>query len=138
MNENMNFPIPNSVLEPYIKQAVSTSIIAALGDGAKLIEQAVQSALSHKVDLSGKVSTCKSENTYHLVDIIARNKIKEIATEVIKEMAESMRNPIETKVRELIVSRKDEVAKILVNGLINSLEASWNIQVNITPPKERY
>ncbi len=134
----MNFPIPHSILEPYIKQAVSTSIVAALGDGTKLIEQAVQAALSHKVDSSGKVSTYRSENTYDLVEIIARNKIKEIATEVIKEMAESMRAPIEKKVKDLIVSRKDEVAKVLVNGLIKSLEASWNIKVDITPPKERY
>lgn len=136
--DNMNFPIPNSVLEPYIKQAVSTSIVSVLGDGTRLIEEAVQAALSHKVDINGEVSNYRSDNKYDVVEILARNRIKEITSEVIKEMAENIRPSIEKKVRDLILKRKDDIAHTLVKGMIDSLSCSWNMHVDIKPPKPNY
>lgn len=131
-DENLQFPIPNSVLEPYIKQAVSTAITAALGDGTKLIEQAVHQALSTKVNSSGFVdSTYSSDNKYQLAEIIAGNKIREIAKETINQMAEEMRPRIREEIEKYLKKQHGVFAKALVNGLIKGLSCSWGVKVNI-------
>jgi hypothetical protein len=130
--ENLQFPIPNSVLEPYIKEAVSTAITAALGDGAKLIEQAVHQALSVKVNSSGVVdSRYSSDNKYALAEIVAGNKIREIAKETINAMAEEMRPKIREEVEKYLKKQHGAFAKVLVDGLIKGLSCSWNVKVSL-------
>lgn len=134
-NENMQFPIPNSVLEPYIKQAVSTAITAALGDGAKLVEAAVHSAMTQKVNQHGKIDQYQSYNTHQLVEVLASNKIRDITREVVNEMAEGMRPAIKEAIERQLRTKHSAIAKCLVESLINSLKTSWNVQVSIEAPK---
>lgn len=138
MAENMQFPIPNSVLEPYIQAAVSTAITAALGDGTALVEKAVASALMRKVDARGVVSNHEYENRNVLVDVVASNKIQEVAREVISEMAEGMRPKIKEAIEKQLKTKHSEIAKLLVSGLMESLKTSWAVKVEITPPKSGY
>lgn len=134
MPENMQFPIPNSVLEPYIKSAVSTAITAALGDGAKLVEKAVEQALSQKVSSNGHVSRYDYENKFQLVELVAQNRIQEITRETINEMAEAMRPQIKTSIESQLKKKHSAIAQALVDGLIKSLSSSWNVKVDIVPP----
>ena len=129
--QNFQFPIPNDVLEPYIKQAVSASIIGALGDGTKLIEMAVQSAMNQKVSSNGTVSRYQSDNRYILAEIIGRNKIQEIAKEVLVQMAEKMRPEIEKEVTRQVAASKSTIAKVLVEGLMGSIRTSFHIEVEV-------
>lgn len=138
MAENMQFPIPNSVLEPYIQAAVSTAITAALGDGTALVEKAVASALMRKVNARGVVSNSEYENRNVLVDVVASNKIQEVAREVISEMAEGMRPKIKEAIEKQLKTKHSEIAKLLVSGLMESLKTSWAVKVEITPPKSGY
>lgn len=131
MSENMQFPIPNSVLEPYIKQAVSAAIVGALGDGTKLIELAVQNAMLTKVNHTGNVGTYSHENTQIFVDVIARNKIQEVAKEVINEMAEGMRPKLKEQIEKQLKTKHSLIAKTLVDGMIESLTAKWSVSINM-------
>jgi len=135
MSENMQFPIPNSVLEPYIKSAVSSAITAALGDGTKLVEVAVQNALNAKVNSKGDFGA-SYDNNHVFVEVMAKNKIQEVAKQVIMEMAEAMRPNIKAAVEKQISTKHKEIAKVLVDSLITSLTSSWNISVNIDPAKK--
>ena len=134
-NENMQFPIPNAVLEPYIKQAVSAAIIGSLGDGTKLIELAVQSALNAKVDSDGKISNSSYNNTHTLADVVAKNKIQAIAREVIQEMAEQMRPKIKEQIEKQLKTKHSLIAKTLVDGMIESLTSKWSVTVNMAKEK---
>lgn len=136
MSENMQFPIPNSVLEPYIKSAVSTAITAALGDGAKLVEAAVAQALTAKVNSSGTRSSYEYENKYQLVEVVAQNRIQEITREVINQMAEGMRPQIKASIEKQLKAKHSAIAQALVEGLIKSLSTSWNVKVDITAPRD--
>lgn len=135
MSENMQFPIPNSVLEPYIKQAVSTAITAALGDGAALVSKAVEHALAQKVSSNGNQSGYAYENKFQLVEIVAQNKIQEIARQTINEMAEGMRPHIKVAIESQLKKKHSAIAQALVDGLIKSLSTSWNVKVNIEAPR---
>jgi hypothetical protein len=134
--ENLQFPIPNSVLEPYIKQAVSTAIVGALGDGGKLIEIAVQNALITKVSKTGTFSKYDSDNKYLLPEVVATQKIQEIAKQTISEMAEQMKPKIREEVVKQIKTKHKEIAKALVDGLVSSLHMSWMIKVGINSGDE--
>ena len=130
-NENMQFPIPNAILEPYIKQAVSAAIIGSLGDGTKLIELAVQSALNTKVNSEGVIGGSSYNNTYMLADVVAKNKIQEIAREVINEMAEEMRPKIKEQIERQLKTKHSLIAKTLVDGMIESLSSKWSVSINM-------
>lgn len=136
MTDNMQFPIPNSVLEPYIKQAVSTAITASLGDGAKLVELAVQQALTQKVNAQGRVDQYSSYNTHQFVEVVAAERIREITREVVADMAEGMRPAIKAAIEKQIKTKQTAIAKCLVDGLIESLAAKWSVNVSIKPPKD--
>ena len=138
MSENLNLPVPNSVLEPYIKAAVSTAITAALGDGAKLVEAAVQQALTAKVDANGNVSSSSYSNQHLLADVVSRNSIHKIATETIQEMAEGMRPQIRAEIEKQLKDKHGQLASAMVDGLIESLKTTWNINVSVEPKKKEY
>ena len=136
MADNMQFPIPNSILEPYIKQAVSTAIVAALGDGTHLIEAAVQEALRRKVGADGTFSTrYESDNKYQLCEVVASNKIREIARETINAMAEGMRPQIQAEIEKYLKKQHNVLARTLVDGLIGSLSCQWNVNVEVRGTK---
>lgn len=128
---NMQFPIPNAVLEPYIKSAVATAIAASLGDGAKLVEAVVQRALTDKVDENGNRNTSDYYNKHLLVDIVSRKAIQEIARETIRGLAEEMRPKIKEQVEKHIKTQSSKLAQALVDGLIGSLKTSWSVTVKI-------
>jgi len=132
MAENMQFPIPNEILEPYIKQAVSTAIASALGDGTNLIEGAVSSALAIKVGSNGQVSKYSSDNRYLLVEVLARNKIAEVARETINEMAEQMRPAIKSAIQRQLKAKHQTIAKALVDGMIESLTSKWTTTIKFS------
>lgn len=130
--ENLQFPIPNSVLEPYIKQAVSTAIVGALGDGTKLIEMAVSNALQQKVNSMGKVSNSSYDNNFIFAEVVAKNKIQEIAREVIHEMAEGMRPKIQDCITRQLQKKHKQIADVLVDGLIESLTSRWSVSLKLS------
>lgn len=134
-NETMAFPIPNAVLEPYIKQAVATAITASLGDGVKLVEMAVQAALSQKVNHKGHVDQYSSYNTHQLVEVLAQNKIQDIAKETINELAEQMRPKIKEQIEKQIKAKHGALANALVDGLIGSLKSTWSVNVVVEAAK---
>lgn len=101
-DENLRFLIPKELLEPFIKEAVSVSILGALGDGSKLIVQAIQETLQKKVDKNGDVSKYSSNNKYSLVDILAQREIKKIVVAVLEEYATSLRPQIEEGIRKAL------------------------------------
>ena len=129
--QNFSFPIPNNVLEPYIKSAVSTAIVAALGDGTSLIEKAVHQALTHKVNSQGKVDSYSSYNTHNLVDIVARDAIIEITKSTINEMAEQMRPKIREQIEKQLKTQHSKLAQAMVDGMIEGLKSSWSVKVDI-------
>lgn len=135
-NDNMQFPIPNAVLEPYIKAAVASAITASLGDGAKLVEQAVQQALTAKVNAQGVTSGHGYDNTHLLADVVSRNAIQAIARETINEMAEQMRPKIREQIEKQLKNQHSKLAQALVDGLIGSLSSSWSVRVDIDTTKK--
>jgi hypothetical protein len=130
--ETMAFPIPNAVLEPFIREAVSTAIVSSLGDGAKMIEMAVSRALAVKVNSEGKIDNYDSYNRQLFVEFMAQKKIQEVAKEVINEMAEQMRPNIKKQIEAQLKTKHSLIAKTLVDGMIASLTSTWAVKIEMS------
>lgn len=133
--QNMQFPIPNAILEPYIKSAVAAAITSSLGNGARLVELAVHQALTAKVNAQGIMSNSNYENTHLLADVVSRQAIQKIARETISEMAEQMRPKIREQIEKQLKTQHSKLAQALVDGLIGSLKSSWSVRVDIDTTK---
>lgn len=133
MSENAQLPIPKDILEPYLKQAVATSITQLMGDkGQQLILSAVQSALSAKVDASnGSPSKYNSSSDIPFVEYLARSTIQKIALETVNSMAQDLRPEIEKSVKQTLTKSTNALSKSLVDGMINSLSSSWSVRLSI-------
>ena len=121
MAENLSFPIPKEILEPFIKEAVSVSIIAALGDGTKLVTYAVEETLRKKVDSSGVVSKYSSDNKYNLIDILAQKEIRAVAIGVIKETVAQLRPRIEAGIIKALNENAESLGEVLCDKYLNDL-----------------
>lgn len=128
--ENLAFPIPNSILEPYIKNAVSGAIIGALGGGEDLIKKAIEQVLNLKVDSSGNVNKYTSDNKFNLIEIVSQNAIKTITIKLINEMVKSLEPDIKKSLEGQIKRQHREIARVLVDKTIESLSSSWAISVS--------
>ena len=131
MSENAQLPIPKDILEPYLRQAVATSITQLMGDkGQQLILSAVQSALSAKVDASnGHPSKYNSNSDIPFVEYLARSTIQKIALETVNSMAQDLRPEIEKSVKQTLTKSTNALSKTLVDGMIKSLSSQWHVKL---------
>jgi CTP synthase (UTP-ammonia lyase) len=136
MAENLTFPIPKELLEPFIQQAVSTSIISALGDGKELINRAVYETVKMKVDKHGEVSKYSSDNKYTLLDILAKNEIKRIVIDTVKISVEELRPQIIEGVKRALNENAEDLGSALVDRYLKDIYRSLGIAV--TKPHAGY
>ena len=127
MAENLTFPIPKELLEPFIQQAVSTSIISALGDGKELINRAVYETVKMKVDKHGEVSKYSSDNKYTLLDIIAKNEIKRIVVDTVKISVEELRPQIIEGVKRALSDNAENLGSALIDKYLSDIYRSLGI-----------
>ena len=130
---NFSFPVPNEILEPYIKDAVATAIVGALGDQATIIKSLVASAAGTKVNESGHVSRYSYENKYTIIEAIAKREIEGVVKKSVIEMVKQMRPEIEAEIRRLFREGDaiNNISKAVVEGSIDSLSASWAVKFSI-------
>ena len=128
-NENFNFPVPNEILGPYIKDAVAASIVAALGDQTTIIKQLVEHASNTKVTERGDVSRYSYENQYTLIEAIAKREIESVVRDSVVEMVKQMRPEIEAEIRRMFREGKaiNDIAAAVIDGAIPSLTANWSV-----------
>jgi hypothetical protein len=127
-NENATLPIPNAVLEPYIKAAVAASISGILGNGDEIVRKIVDHAMQQKVNDVGVVSRNSYENNQSFIEFLASSEIHKIARSAMNEMVAEMRPQIKTQIKRLISLRKDQIAE----GLLNGLSAESGVQFDLT------
>lgn len=123
--------IPKDVLEPIVRQQVAAGIVSALGNPAKLIEGLVQLTFNQKVDSNGVVSRSDYENRYALVEVLARNAIREVVKQALAEWINEKTPEIRAEVEKALGRRKSAFAKALVDGLHESLRSSWSFKCNV-------
>lgn len=132
MSDNAQLPIPKDLLEPFLKQAVSASILQLMGDnGMSFISAAVQHALSDKVDENGKKQSSDYYNKTTYVEYLAKSTIQKIALETVNRMAEEMRPSIEEAVKGNLKKSSSKLAKTLVDGVIGNLGSKWSLNLTV-------
>jgi len=132
-NQNFAFPVPSEILEPYIKDAVATSVLAALGSQEEIIKKLIESAIKTKVNKDGHVSRYEYENKFTLIEAVAQKELQRVTAQVIKDMAAAMRPQIEAEMRRVIGASGtvNALAKAMCDGMLPNLSATWSVKVGV-------
>lgn len=124
------FPIPNDVLEPYIRSAVSTAIVAALGDGTKLVENAVAETLKRKVDDRGKVSQYSSDNKFTYAEVVCKDVLGDVIKQTLSEMAEQMKPDLKKEITKQLKASSSKIAASFVDRLAGNLDCEFKVDLH--------
>lgn len=130
-SQALGLPISKEILEPYIREAVSASILGVIGDGQQVVVAAVESALSEQVGPNGTRSGYSYENKHPFVEVLAKNAIQKVALETVNRMAEELRPQIETAVKSHLQKQHSKLAKTLVDGMVRSLSSQWSVKLSV-------
>ena len=132
MNESTTVVIPQDVIIPIVQARIQAEIISALKGQQQLIEQAVVSALSMRVDDTGKVSQYSSSNKYTLLESVANKYIREAAIEALKEyLTTTAKESVKKRVIQELQKKSGPLATALVDGLAKSIDTTYGFSLNI-------
>lgn len=129
---DMNIAISNDLVEPIIRDKISAAIVAELGDPAALIETMVSRTLAQKVDHKGNVSKYRSDNTFSLIEALAKNALREVTAQAIAEFVEEQKPKIKEEMAKQLKRQSNKLAKIFVDGLVESTQSSWKMVCNVS------
>jgi hypothetical protein len=124
-DKNFNFPVPKEILEPFIKDAVSASIIKHLGDPSIIIGNMVERAMSLKVSENGRVENYSPDNKYTYLEYIAMKNIRGHAECALKKFLAEMQPQIEEAVKKCLAKNQTAIAKMLVDSLKENIGNNW-------------
>lgn len=137
----LNLNVSQEFIANTLKNAVSMAIANALDQKDKCLQNIIESALSVKVNESGKISTYSSENRYSFVEYYVRNAIMEEAKEVLKEVVAERKNELHKMLKKQLSSAKfaNAFMETFVGGMLGAFESTYRSNINISFEKrERY
>lgn len=142
MTESMvSLKVDPSMVTGVLEKQIQAAIVAQLGDQDKLIEKAVEMALSQKVNREGKVDSYSSYNKYDFLEILAGKSVREAATEALREWLKE--NSVKIKaavVKEMETpGRQKSIATAYADAIEHSIKCKFNMNCDITfDKKEEY
>lgn len=130
--------IPQDVINPIIQANISAAILAAMGDGSKVMANAIASVLSTKVDPnSGNLSNYNSSNTVPWIDWMLGQAVRESAKTAIIEYLAGQQEEVKKHLAAELGKKNSPLAKSLVEamakGMADQNALRYQISVAVTP-----
>lgn len=120
-------------IEESVHDIVKAAIAQALGDPTKIINAAIDSALTSYVDSSGK--PCKKDNwkAKPYLDYVAEQTIEETVREVMKEVIEENKEYFKAEIKKQLSGRRfrESLTTQYLNSILKSTEDSWRMPVSV-------
>lgn len=137
----MNGPtlnIPQDVINPIIQANISAAILAAMGDGSKVVANAITTILSTKVDPnSGNVHSYQSQNTVPWIDWAMGNAVRESAKAAIIEYLADHQEEVKKHLAAELSKKNSPLAKSLVEamakGMADQNALRYAVSVTVSP-----
>jgi len=136
-NKGVNLQVSDTIISDIVQQKIEMEIIKAMdSDKDALIKEIVSKTINQKVDSEGKVSNYSSSNKYNLIDLLFKNKLQQLTSNILVEYVESKQKNIREEIENQLVKNKKELARGLIKGLIESSKSKWTFKVDIQLPQE--
>jgi hypothetical protein len=128
------FQIPKDVIEPIIRSQVEAGIMAQIGDPVELIRSVIDTAISQKVGVDGKISRYSCDNKYNILETLTRKRLHEAVCEAIEKWVDNAKPQITKAVETALKRRNTAIAKALVNGFVDATKSEWRCSVSVEFP----
>lgn len=129
----LDLKVDENAISEVVKTVVQSSIVEALGAKEQLVEQAVKTMLSTKVDKDGVVSSYRNENKYTLIQYHVHQSVFELCKELMAEILEENRDALRKELKKQLSSNRSVEAftKSMIDGTIENLDNRWRPSMTI-------
>lgn len=118
---NPTFQIPRDVIEPIIQAHVASAVVAALGGGTKVVEDAVARILNEKVDRNGNPERYADlSNTTWIVHAM-RRVLREAIIDTVNEEMPKHKEAIRALISKELRKSNSPLLKQFVDGMTGAL-----------------
>lgn len=120
-------------IEESVHDIVKAAIAQALGDPTKIINAAIDSALTSYVDSSGNPCEKGSWKAKPYLDYVAEQTIEETVREVMKEVIEENKEHFKAEIKKQLSGRRfrESLTTQYLNSILKSTEDSWRMPVSV-------
>jgi len=127
----MSINVDQSLVKPIIEAQVQAAIFAEMSKSSdKLIHGMVQSMLTQKVDSEGRPSDSYSaKSTY--IEWLCMAAIREAARKAVGAWVTENQEKLDVEVAKQFKASGGKMAKIFVEGIMESLSTKWRMNVEI-------
>ena len=126
--------VDDGLVRPIVEAEIRAAIVRQLENVDYLVPKLVRAALGEKVDSTGKVSDRDYSNRHDLLDVICRDALQQAAKTAMMGYIEENADDLRVEVRKQINASSNELAKVFVNSLTESLKVQWRFKVNVLLP----
>ena len=131
-NNDMTLQLPTEIVERAVRDKISAAIASQLGDPEVMIQKLVGAALAQKVSLNGKVSSSAYENKHEFLEVMMGSFVRDSAREALTEYMDENKQKIKDAVKKDIAKSSSKIAKVFVDGLVESLDSRFSSKVEIS------
>ena len=130
-NNDMTLQLPTEIVERAVRDKISAAIASQLGDPEVMIQKLVGAALAQKVNEHGKVSNSSYENRHAFLEVMMGSFVRDSAREALMEYMDENKQKIKDAVKKDIAKSSSKIAKVFVDGLVESFDSRFSSKVEI-------
>ena len=132
MANSPTLQIPQDVIEPIIQAEIARVITEAMGGRTRLLEAAINTVLSTKVNSSGVVDSYNSSNNRPWIEWALANCLKKATTEALEAALIPHQEMIKKKLIEELSKKNSPIIKQLCEGMMSTFCNADRLKYGIT------
>lgn len=127
--------VDKALVERIVREKIQAAVVAALSQEHTMIEKAVALCLSAKVDSSGNYTNRDYENHGTLLEVLAKNAIKEATKAALVEWCAENKEIIKKHIKARFQKDNKDLAESFFDGMMKSMSSSYYLNVNFKSPE---
>jgi len=130
----LDLKVDENAIGQVVKTVIESSIVEALGAKDQLVEQAVKTMLSTKVDEKGQKPRYSSDEKYNLIEYYVQKSTQDLLKQLVGEILEENREAFKLEFKKQLSSERSISAftKSMIDGTIEGLDNYWTPTMRIS------
>lgn len=132
MAENPTLQIPKDVIEPIIAAHIAAAVASALSGRDVIVQKAVESVLSMKVDSSGQLDKYGYSHSITYVQWLMQDAIKKAAKDALVDEMAKHQDFVRKHIAEQLRKSNSPLTKQFVEGMMNAMVSPDALKYRLT------
>ncbi|MED3792092.1 hypothetical protein P4571_06545 [Niallia alba] len=129
----LDLKVDEKYIGEIVKNVVQASIAEALGAKDDLVNTAIKTMLTTKVDKNGKVSNYSSDNKYNLIDYYVHSTVTDVCKAMALEIIQENRDALKAELKKQLSSERSVEAftKSMIDSTMENLNREWSPSITV-------